>query len=354
MITGNKGEWSEIYVLFRLLSDGKIFAANENLKKIERSYFPIIKIIREEISEKRYEYSIGEKIRVYFNGNLVNEIDRARFSSEADYLFRKIAEGSERAFSVEETEKFMCEIGCHRLAAPSCDKTDITLQLHDIQTSHEIICGFSIKSEIGNSPTLINATGATNFIFEVTGLSDKDINEINAIETRTKIKDRMERIFSLADDISFCKISSSIFERNLMLIDSRLTELVAYSLLYHYRDGIATCEDVINLLEALDPMEFPADGFYRYKFKKFLCSAALGMTPAKTWDGLDEANGGYIVVTQAGEVLAYHIYNRNYFEEYLLKHTRFERASTTRHGFASLYKENGKVYVKLNLQVRFK
>ena len=35
---------------------------------------------------------------------------------------------------------------------------------------------------------------------------------------------------------------------------------------------------------------------YTYKFKKFLCSCALGMKPAKPWDGLDEANGGYIIV----------------------------------------------------------
>ena len=28
MLTGNKGEWSEIYVLLRLLADGKIYAAD--------------------------------------------------------------------------------------------------------------------------------------------------------------------------------------------------------------------------------------------------------------------------------------------------------------------------------------
>ena len=46
------------------------------------------------------------------------------------------------------------------------------------------------------------------------------------------------------------------------------------------------------------------------------------------------------------------VYNPN--EEYLIKQTRFERGSTTRHEFASLYKENGRTYMKLNLQVRFK
>ncbi len=42
-ITGNKGEWSEMYVLLRLLGDGKIYAADENVHKIEDIYFPILK-----------------------------------------------------------------------------------------------------------------------------------------------------------------------------------------------------------------------------------------------------------------------------------------------------------------------
>ena len=47
MLTGNKGEWSEIYVLLRLLADGKIYAADSELNKLDGVYFPIIKIIRE-------------------------------------------------------------------------------------------------------------------------------------------------------------------------------------------------------------------------------------------------------------------------------------------------------------------
>ena len=84
-----------------------------------------------------------------------------------------------------------------------------------------------------------------------------------------------------------------------------------------------------------------------------MCAAALGMTPASSWDGIDEANGGYIIVTSDGNVLAYHIYNRAFFETYLLNNTKFERASTTRHNFAHVYEENGEMFMNLNLQIRF-
>ena len=356
-ITGNKGEWSEMYVLLRLLSQGKIHAADENVEKIEDIFFPILKIMREELKSNKYEYVVNDdalKIQIFLNDNFIKEFDKQTFEEQADYLYSQILQGANRAFPIEQTEDFMKEIGCTRLAAPSSDKTDITMQIHDIQTGFSPVCGFSIKSEVGNAPTLINATGATNFIYEITGLTDEQIDSINAIETKSKIRDRMQRIFTEATSIDFVKVNSDSFARNMMLIDSRLIELVAHSLIYHYRDGLSTCKEVIEQMENDNPMNYPTEGFYEYKYKKLLCSAALGMTPAKKWDGIDEANGGYIIVTAKGDVLAYHIYNRAFFESYLLNQTKYERGSTGRHGFASLYKEDSKVYMKLNLQVRFR
>ena len=356
MLTGNKGEWSEAYVLLRLLAQGRMYAANENLEQIDSMYFPILKILREEVKSRKYEYAVdnGErKINIYYNGQFVKSHYQTQFCSEADYLYDKIVEGGNRAFSIDHTEEFLKEIGCERLAAPSSDKTDISMQIYDINTGYSPVCGFSIKSEIGNAPTLINATGATNFIYEVEGLSDEQIESINSIDTRTKIRDRMQRIFDEAISVKFVKVNSEVFSNNLMLIDSRLHEIVAESLLCHYKDGIGTCREVVNALEKSNPLGFPAHGYYIYKFKELLCCAALGMTPATAWDGHDEANGGYIVVTSAGKVLAYHIYNRDFFKEYLMNNTKYERASTSRHGYASLYKENEKTYIKLNLQIRF-
>ena len=84
-----------------------------------------------------------------------------------------------------------------------------------------------------------------------------------------------------------------------------------------------------------------------------LTECALGMLPSKPWDGTADATGGYIIVREDGEVLCYHLFNRNEFENYLLLNTKFETASTSRHQFGSIYKENGKYYLKLNLQIRF-
>lgn len=75
--------------------------------------------------------------------------------------------------------------------------------------------------------------------------------------------------------------------------------------------------------------------------------------PSKVWDGKYNANGGYIIVKEDGDIICYHIYNKNMFEDYLFFNTKLETASSTRHKFGILENINGKLFFKLNLQIRF-
>jgi type II restriction enzyme len=67
MITGNKGEWSEIYALFKLLGDKKLFAGDEHLNIVEELFYPIIKIIRNE-SGGNFEYEINGDLVIISGG----------------------------------------------------------------------------------------------------------------------------------------------------------------------------------------------------------------------------------------------------------------------------------------------
>ena len=78
------------------------------------------------------------------------------------------------------------------------------------------------------------------------------------------------------------------------------------------------------------------------------------MTAAVEWNGHEEADNGYIIVKKGGEILAYHLLTRDTFETYLLNHTRLDTPSTTRHNFGKVYAEDGKFFMNLNLQIRFK
>ena len=92
---------------------------------------------------------------------------------------------------------------------------------------------------------------------------------------------------------------------------------------------------------------------YQIKVKRFLVAILLGMFAGKKWDGKYTANGS-IVVKQSGSQLAFHIVKLDVLENYLFKTIKFDTPSTTRHRFASVYKErDGKFYVKLNIQLRY-
>ena len=75
------------------------------------------------------------------------------------------------------------------------------------------------------------------------------------------------------------------------------------------------------------------------------------MQPTKKWDGTEEANGGYIIVKENGEIVAYHLYDRDSFEKYLLENTKFDTGSTNRHNFGKIYKEKDKLFIDLILQI---
>ena len=353
-MSGNKGEWSELYVFLKLLSQGRIYAANEKVERIDNVYYPVLKVMREEQKGHVIDYVIDAiDVNIEVQSRTIMTISRAELDDTANRLLSEIAVHS-GSFELEEVAEFANGIKVTKIKAPSSDTTDISMQIQDIHTNYIRDVGFSIKSEVGNAPTLLNAGQTTNFIYKVNGISAEQAKEVNAIDTTAKIKDRMKAIKDFGGTICYNDMYHQGFKRNLIMVDSSMPQILGNMLLYYYEEDIKECDRLVALAGERDPLGYGDAMMYEYKFKKFLCSCALGMKPAKKWDGLDEANGGYIIVKANGEILAYHIYNRNFFEQYLLDSTIMERASTSRHDYMSLYEENGEMFIKLNLQVRFR
>lgn len=354
-LTKNKGEWSELYAFLKLLSLGKLYAADENVNRNDSIYFPVLKILRDEERHGHLDFVISDQtgdVTILAEHNDPTIISKAWIDGAAARMYSEICAGSNRAFELDSAHEIMEKLKINRVAAPSSDKTDITMQVHDVYTGYDPICGFSIKSELGGAPTLLNASGATNFVFELEGISDQEAELINSINTKHKILDRIKEI-NAKGSMKFVSAKNKNFSANLMLIDTFMEDIIADILLDYYMNNGNDCGTLVRRLEDRNPLDYPRKGLYEYKFKKFLCSVALGMKPSELWDGNDEANGGYVIVKQDGDVVAYHLYNRNAFETYLLNNTKLERGSTTKHGFATIYEENSKKYINLNLQIRF-
>ena len=362
---GNKGEWSEMYVFLRLIADGRIYGADGDVRKKDDIYYDIIRIVRQEDKDS-LDYVIsddGKTAEIKSGDQVLLKIERSVFKEEADYLLDTIKASKGPSFASARTQAFMDSIRCFKIKARSSDKSDITIQIHDFRTNMDPTLGFSIKSKLGHPSTLLNAGRTTNMLFILNGYKPSPLGEQVDFDLETgnlgpTLSERYSAIVRNGITFDYVRSDNETFENNLVMVDSNMPMIVAEMLKLHYINGISSIKEQADRLEKDNPLGFKASSsqpLYQYKIKKFLAAVALGMKPATPWDGLDNATGGYIIVKEDGEVLCYHVYNRNDFEDYLFKNTKLDTPSTTRNGFSEIYKGvDGKYYVKLNLQIRFK
>lgn len=356
MLTGNRGEWSEAYALLKLLGDKNVFIGDKDLNKIPDLLYPIIKIIRTE-NDDSFEYHTGETIRVLKNSEELLSIPVQEFKEKAQFLLEKIKTSHDTTFAVPEIESFLNKIHYRTLKAKSSVKTDIRIVVHDIKTGLETNLGFSIKSQLGSPASLLNASKTTNFIYSINGyLPDHERQAINAIKSTGKIKARISALTNRGLSLSFLRTEKTIFNNNLVLIDSSLPKILAEIVTIFYSTDLSKTSDIVTQLAKDNPLAFNNEHnhpYYKYKIKKLLTEVAIGMMPATAWNGTCDTTGGYLIVKDSGEILAYHLYNRKKFEDYLFYNTKLDTASSSRHAFGKIYQSRGKTLFKLNLQIRF-
>ena len=167
----NKGEWSEAYAFVKLIGEGKVFASDEDLNKLSNKIYPIMKVFKDEI-EKYYETNTDEGIvnMVNYDGDIIATFESSKFIDIADKSLDIISNAEGRSFEVPIMKNFLNDIGIITFKSSSAKKEDIKMELFDLILDKSDILTFSIKSEIGSKPTLLNASGLTNFTFEVEGI----------------------------------------------------------------------------------------------------------------------------------------------------------------------------------------
>src|SRR5699024_10114957 len=153
--------------------------------------------------------------------------------------------------------------------------------------------------------------------------------------------------------LNYKNINATIFKENLQMIDYRLPIIISEIFLESYFVRGKKIPDVVDSYLNKNPDENPR--IIKYKIKEFLVAIALGMVPLTEWSGLDEANGGYIVVKDDSEVLCYHIYERNKLKQYLYNNTKFDTPSTGRTNAGLLLKNerDNSIEFNLTMQIRF-
>ena len=357
-MTGNIGEWSELYTMFKLLADGKLYAADADTNKIPDIYYDVLKIIRG-TGDNKLEYRRNGEVKVVnaTTGETLCAIPISSFVEQTDNLLQGIRdkknEKTKGAFELPDSWNFAQSIKCETLKAKAQDKADIVLMVHDIMCGRDDTFGFSIKSQLGSPSTLFNASGTTNFTYKLKGHKLTN-DEIATFEGIKKFADKFEFLDSIGTDIEFVATDNKTLEFTLKMVTSEMPLIFAAMIENYYKGKSSMLSELIDIIADSDIINTMDNRVYlRHKVKELLTNIALGMVPGTLWTGDYEATGGYIIVKDDGDVVCYHIYNRNAFRNYLLANTRFDTPSKSRHGFGTIYEENAEQFLKLNVQIRF-
>jgi len=191
-------------------------------------------------------------------------------------------------------------------------------------------------------------TGNTNFIFKVKGINANLIDEINALDGRSKIRERISFISESGGSFVFSKCERDTMEYNLKLTDSRMPEFISTLLISSYSGNGRNLSDLIK--KTFKECKWSE---IEIKFKRLLVDVLLGFFAGKEWDG-NYISNGTIVLKSNGTLLGFHIIDLAELKEYLYNTIKFDTPSSTRHRFGKIYKEkDGTLFFKLNLQLRF-
>lgn len=354
----NKGEWAELYAFLKILEDKKLFAADKNLEIIPDRYFVFQRIFRSEKNQgpKTFDITGSNIVILETNGNTIKTVEDFNLPSKTLKIFEKIKQSSETTFEISEAQEVMDILLCKSIKADNNTKADIEAEIYDRVSNSISPLGFSVKSIVGGASTLLNAGKTTNFVFKINGLDTKHVESINAIDSKSKVQDRIKTIVDNGGSLEFQNVARKEFEANLRKIDTVFPAFIAQMLADFFSGKANKVADLVKLLSEnakLNKQFGLSLSDYEFKVKNFLHSTALGMVPSKIWDGFTKAHGGYIVVRNDGVVICYHLYNRDEFLSYLYENTKLESASTSRHEYGSIYTHDGEMLFNLNLQVRF-
>ena len=224
--------------------------------------------------------------------------------------------------SIDSPKAYLSEKAKERYGA----KTDIIVTTEDSFDHVRTVGGFSIKSHIGSSPTLFNCSSTSGFVYRVVGCNEEGMHLLNYKGGFLDIIKSIKETYSL--EYAGCR--NPIFEQNIRMIDWRMDDILSHAMLMiaGYQEGLGTSAmvDVCKALAAQNPLGARnPDFFYETKLKCFLFASFAGMTATKEWNGRKKLTGGYIDVDREGELLYYRAISDDIFENYLFRHTYFDR-----------------------------
>lgn len=367
----SRRELGELYTFFRLLADGFVSLGNAEGCSVGTERWPVAYIQRCEHDGVRRYYIGDTDIRIchgvlsregeFVLADSVEEVSvlRTDFAEAAGLILYLLQGSSEDEPQVSDAlESFLDALHIYDLEAKTMDRTDLSLAFWHVNAHPS---GFCVRCRLASMNPLLDGGRTANLKFAQSGvrLPGPAVNKVNALpESPTVVLDRMLMIERLGGILKYADVADRVFRANLSMIDLHFPRLLAEMVRLVHVEGISRVSDVTERIKLVNPLKIKDEliqkhGYYEYKMKQFLLALALGMRPAKIFDGKDSAVEGMLFTSAEGEVICYHQSCRQAFADFLYAHTRFEKGNPWKDKYGFLERENGVYYFKLNVKIGF-
>lgn len=361
-----KRELGEIYTFFRLLADGVVAMGTPQAVADEGERWPVAMIQREEHDGTR-RYYVGEDIRTVSgslekNGIFLPRPDSERhfpredFATAATLVLDLLKLPGEEVEVDDSLEAFLDAVCIYDLEARTDDRTDFSIAFWHADAP---LMGFAVRCRLSPMNPLLDGGRTANLKFEQTGIkfAVPTVNKINALpEAPNEVADRMLMIERLGGVLKYADVADRVFRCNLLMIDLHFPRMLAEMVRLMHLEGITRVSELTERIREINPLKIKDEliqkhHFYEYKMKQFLMALALGMRPAKIYNGTDSAVEGMLLTDGNGEVICYHRSRYQVFADFLFQNTRFEKGSLDKDKYGFLERENGSYYFKLNAKI---
>lgn len=339
----NHGEWTEPYVLAKLLSSGLIQNKDGTTSKIHSIY--------RNINKQSTIYTYNKNSDIIINNNPTNTINKDTIAALADGLLsdiNKIKKSKNGAFNSNSGIILASTLQIPSIKATSKEKADIEISVIDIHTNKEVKKDYSVKLKSAGRASILNATNQTRFTYKI------NLPEGITAENKSSIRETIDWIYKNHGNLILQNINSNQYKINLTYIDSRLPEVIAEALRVSY--GIKGRE-----IKAIISHMAENNGYDKtwltIKFKDLLSAHATSMNPGDPWNGKIGVTGGILSVDKTGHIINEPIYDLNEFKESLLENCCFDTPSSkskTKSKAGTIYTKNNIQYIDLLACIRLK
>lgn len=368
--TATKREAAELYTFFRLLQQGKAISGTATAQPDEDKTQNIAMIQRMEHDGPRRYYIEEENVRIEWGewdhkNNLflpktnakIQNIPRNDFAQAADALLdaMKKQAGAETEID-DELQQFLEAANIQDLEAKTDDRTDLSVAFGHKEAP---LTGFCVRCRLSNMNPLLDGGRTANLKFEQTGVkfAAPTVNKVNATtQSATPVTERMLMIERLGGVLKYSDVADKVFRCNLMMIDLHFPRVLAEMVKLMHIEGITRVSELTQRIKQINPLKIKDElinkhGYYEHKMKQFLLTLALGMRPAKIYNGTDSKVEGMFLVNTDGTILTYHKQDAQTFADFLFLNSRLEKGVPEKDKYGFLERENGTYYLKLNVKI---